>query len=292
MFDWNDLRYLLAVGCHGSTNAAARALGVSQSTVQRRIVELERRTGRAIVVRQATGYALTPLGRELLPLTEQVAAAVEEIERKIRGTSPDGREIIRLTCPEPVVGRLKPLIDGFHERHRGFKVEFVASDRYLDLLKGEADVALRSGDTEDALVGRTVAKSVWGLYASAAYIEKHGRPGAPADLARHAVLALDDSMADHRLMQWLKRVAPDADVVSRSTSILGLVQAAKSSIGIAPLPMSIAVEAGLAEILAPIPELARTWKLLTHPTLRDTPRVAAFFDFIAEEKTAIKGIFG
>jgi DNA-binding transcriptional LysR family regulator len=292
MFDWNDLRYLLAVGCHGSTNAAARALGVSQSTVQRRMVELERRVGCALVLRKATGYELTPRGRELLPLVEQVAAAVEEVERKIRSITPDGREIIRLTCPEPVVGRLKPLIDRFHERHRGLKVEFVASDRYLDLLKGEADVALRSGDTDDALVGRAVAESVWGLYASPAYIERHGRPEMLSDLCQHSVIALDESMADHRLMQWLKLVAPDADVVSRSSSILGLVQAAKSGVGVVALPMSIAEEAGLIEIIAPIQELARTWKLLTHPALRDTPRVAALFGFIAGEKAAMKSIFG
>jgi DNA-binding transcriptional LysR family regulator len=172
------------------------------------------------------------------------------------------------------------------------KVEFVASDRYLDLLKGEADVALRSGDTDDALVGKAVAVSVWGLYASAAYVERHGRIEAPSHLARHAVVALDESMADHRLMQWLKRVVPHADVVSRTTSILGLVQAARSGIGIAPLPMSIASEAGLIEVLAPIPELERTWKLLTHPALRHTARVAAFFDFISAEKLAMKSIFG
>jgi DNA-binding transcriptional LysR family regulator len=93
-------------------------------------------------------------------------------------------------------------------------------------------------------------------------------------------------------MQWLKRVVPHADVVSRTTSILGLVQAARSGIGIAPLPMSIASEAGLIEVLAPIPELERTWKLLTHPALRHTPRVAAFFDFISAEKLAMKSVFG
>ncbi len=93
-------------------------------------------------------------------------------------------------------------------------------------------------------------------------------------------------------MQWLKLVAPDADVVSRSSSILGLVQAAKSGVGVAPLPMSIAEEAGLIEIIAPIQELARTWKLLTHPALRDTPRVAALFEFIGREKAAMKSIFG
>ena len=93
-------------------------------------------------------------------------------------------------------------------------------------------------------------------------------------------------------MLWLMQVAPDAEIVTRSNSILGLVQAVKSGIGIAPLPVPIAEEAGLVAVLGPIPELARTWKLLTHPALRDAPRIAAFFDFIGREKQTMKTIFG
>src|SRR4051812_40387681 len=104
MFDWNDLKHLLAIGRHGSTIAAAKALGVNQSTVQRRVAELERRLGHVLVARSASGYALTPLGRDLIPLAEQVAQAVNTFEQRVRSTTGDGREIIRLTCPEPVVG--------------------------------------------------------------------------------------------------------------------------------------------------------------------------------------------
>lgn len=63
MFDWDDLRYFLAVARHGSTVAAARALGQNQSTVQRRLAALERRIGRPLVVREPSGYRLTELGR-------------------------------------------------------------------------------------------------------------------------------------------------------------------------------------------------------------------------------------
>ena len=75
-------------------------------------------------------------------------------------------------------------------------------------------------------------------------------------------------------MEWLNGVFRHADVLSRTTTIFGLVQAARSGIGIAPLPMSIASEAGLIEVLAPIPELERTWKLLTirrYATLPGSP---------------------
>ena len=292
MFDWDDLKHLLAVARQGSTTAAAKALGVNQSTVQRRVAELERRLGRALFVRHASGYELTPLGRDLLPLAEKVEEAVVAFERRVKGAAEDGREIIRLTCPEPVVGRLRPLIERFHQRYPAFKVELVASDRSLDLLQGEADVALRSGDTNDALVGRKIGDSAWGVYASAAYLEAHGRPASVEELNQHSVVSLDESLSHHRLMLWLKEFAPRAEVASRSTSILGLVQAAKSGIGLAPLPVPIADEAGLVRVLGPIPELARTWKLLTHPGLRDAPRISAFFDFIAEERDVVRQIFG
>ena len=292
MFDWNDLKHLLAVARHRSTTAAAKALGVNQSTVQRRMAELERKLGRALLVRQATGYELTPLGLKLVPLAEGVEQSIEAFEARIKGTAPDGRDIIRLTCPEPVIGRLMPLVERFHARHAAYKVEFVTSDRYLDLLNGDADIAFRSGDTDAQLIGYKVADSVWGLYASGAYIEQHGQPAGVHEINEHTVVSLDESMSEHRLVTWLQKAAPGATVASRSTSILGLVQAAKSGMGLAPLPAPIAEEAGLIKVLGPIPELARTWKLLTHPGLRDTPRIAAFFDFIAEEREVVRKIFG
>lgn len=292
MFDWNDLKYLLAVARLGSTTAAGKALGVNQSTVQRRLTELERRLGRPLLVRLASGYELTTLARELLPLAENVATAIDAFELRVKGTAPDGRDIIRLTCPEPVVGRLGRLIETFHQRHPAYRIEFVTSDRYLDLLQGDADVAFRSGDTDDALVGLKVADSVWAVYASPAYIAQHGTPAEVSDLNRHTVVSLDKSLVQHRLVLWLNQVAPHAAVASRSSSILGLLQAAKSGIGIAPLPMAIAEEAGLVRVLGPISELTKVWRLLTHPRLRHTPRISAFFDFIVDERAALRTLFG
>jgi DNA-binding transcriptional LysR family regulator len=75
-------------------------------------------------------------------------------------------------------------------------------------------------------------------------------------------------------------------------SILGLVYAIKSGAGLGPLPTAIADgEADLVRVLGPIPELARSWRLLTHPDLRRSPRISAFFDFIVEERAALRAIF-
>jgi DNA-binding transcriptional LysR family regulator len=86
--------------------------------------------------------------------------------------------------------------------------------------------------------------------------------------------------------------APHARRGSRSSSILGLVQAVKSGIGIAPLPMILAEEAGLVKLLGPIDALTKAWKLLTHPGLRHAPRISAFFDFVEEERESVRSMLG
>jgi DNA-binding transcriptional LysR family regulator len=294
MFDWSDVRYFLAVARNGSTLAAARALGLSQSTVHRRLIELENKLGRELVKRHANGYRLTEFGKEMLPYAEQIERAILAFDQHKDTIARGEIGIIRLTCPEPIMYRLlqSGLLDRFHTRYPGLRVEFVMSDKYMDLSKGDADVALRSGDTDDNdLVGRKVADSIWAVYASRKYLERRGRPERPEDLRRHAIIGLDESMANHRATKWLREIAPDAEIVARVSSILGLVSAAKSGIGLAPMPIALGdAEADLVRALGPISELTRSWRLLTHPDLRKTPRVSAFFDFISEEIAALKPI--
>jgi DNA-binding transcriptional LysR family regulator len=292
MFDWDNLKHFLALARHGSTIAASKALGVNQSTVHRRLCELEERIGRELVIRHTTGYRLTEFGEELLPFAARVEAAIMDLQQYAADAERDGRGPIRLTCPEPVAPRLMPLIERFHACYPKFRVEFVTSDRYLDLLKGEADVAFRSGDTDDDLIGRKIADSIWAVYASRAYIERHGKPERVEDLENHLLVSLDEKMANHRVVKWLKEVAPGSRIVARNSSVVGLVYAVKSGIGLGPLPTAIADDQQeLVRVLGPLPELARSWRLLTHPDLRRTPRISASFDFIAGEKAALKSIF-
>lgn len=291
MFDWNDLKYLLAVARHRSTIAAGKALRLSQSTVHRRLSELERNLGRPLVARHSTGYRLTPFGEELQPYAERVEVAIKDLERHVTDAARDQAGIIRLTCPEPIVPRLTPLIERFHTAYPKLRVEFVTSDRYLDLLKGDADVAFRSGDTDDELVGRKIADSFWAVYASRGYIERQGKPERVDDLSHHPLVSLDESLSKHRVVTWLRDIVPEAKIVARNNSVLGLVYAVKSGIGIGPLPTAIAdSEPDLVRVLGPIPELARSWRLLTHPDLRRTPRISAFFDFIIAERDELRSI--
>lgn len=294
MFDWNDLKYFLAVARHHSTLSASRALQVNQSTVQRRLAELERRLGRPLVQRHPTGYRLTEFGEALLPYAERVAKAVAALEQQLESAQLEAVGVIRVTCPEPLVYRITQttLLDRFHARYPGLRVEFVMSDRYLDLMKGEADVALRSGDTVDnELVGRKIGDSLWAVYASRKYVERCGQPDRVEALEQHDLVGFDETMANHRAAQWLRDVAPHGRVVARNNSVLGLLYSVKAGVGIAPLPTAIAdAEPELVRVLGPVPELARIWRLLTRADLRHTPRISAFFDFMIEEIDTLRPI--
>lgn len=293
-FDWNDLKHFLALARHGSTLAAGRALDVDPSTVQRRIAGLERRLGRELVRRQPTGYRLTEFGAALLPQVARVEEAIAAFEHAVASARDDVTGAVRVTCPEPIVNRLASsgLLDRFHDRFPGLRVEFVISDRYVDLMKGEADVALRSGDTDDGeLVGRKIGDSYWGVYASQRYIEQHGQPAHVGDLEHHALISLDDSMSGHRAAAWLRRVAPAGRIVARNNSILGLLYSAKAGIGVAALPTAIGdAETDLVRVLGPIDDLTRIWRVLVAPDRRHVPRVSAFFNFVVEEVEALRPI--
>ena len=294
MFDWDDLRHFLAVARHGSSTAAARAMHLDQSTVQRRLAGLERRIGQSLVERRATGYRLTAYGQALLPHAERVEQEMALLERFVRSSARELNGVIRLTCPEPIVLRISQstLLKHLGERHPGLHVEFVMSDHYVDLNRGEADVALRSGDTVDnQLVGRKIADSLWAVYGGRGYLAQHGSPQGLQELARHAWVGFDETMANHRATLWLRQVAPGARIVATSGSVLGTVHFAKANLGLAALPKALGdAEPDLVRVLGPVAELTRSWRMLTTRQLRRTPRVSAFFDFMVRELQTLRPI--
>lgn len=294
MFDWNDLRHFLAVARHGSTIAAAKNLSLSQSTVHRRLDELEKQIGRPIVIRQATGYRLTDFGRELLPHAAQVENAINSLERFLLASEQSPTGSVRVTCSEAIGYRLtqSTILDKFQDRHAGLRVELIMNDQFLDIAKGEADVAIRAGvPNEEALVGRKIADVPWALYGSRKYLERNGHVERAEDLDRHAIIEFDGDIKEHHAARWMRSVAPNAKVAARSNTVPGLVMTVRSGAGLAPLPMPLAGDdPELVRTLGPVAGLYSPIYLLTHPDLRGTPRVGAFFDFVIDELENIRAI--
>jgi DNA-binding transcriptional LysR family regulator len=286
MFDWNDLRHFLAVARTGSTIAAAKALGWSQSTIQRRLARLEQQLGCKLVERHPTGYRLTGLGEDLRPYAEEVEEAVAVFERHLASSDKRLSGTVRVTCPEGLVDPLlTPLIDAFQARFPGLRVDLIVTERFLDLSKGEAEIAVRGGEPRDpALIGRKIADNPWAVYASRSYIERHARPERPEDINDHAIIDFSGDIANLLLAKWLRSVAPRATIAARSNSVIGLLMAAKSGVGVTILPVQLGDPAEeLIRVIDPLPELMSQIYILVHPDLRHAPRVRAFFDFVIAE---------
>jgi len=285
-FDWNDLKFFLAVARDGSSLAAAKTLGTSQSTVHRRLKELEKGLGCSLIERRQSGYRLTELGQSALTHARSIEDSVVAFERLLFASDKGLSGTVRVTCPETVGYRLmrSRLLDKFNARFPDLRVELVMGDLYLDLAKGQADVAIRRGmPIEAALVRRKVASVNWAVYASPAYIKRFGSIRSYEDINHHRIVELKGAVGDHPAARWLRSIAPKAKVVAQSENIPALILAVKSGVALAPLPTPLGEgDAELAPML-PIPELQDDFYLLMHEDLRRTRRVRAFFDFMLEE---------
>ena len=123
------------------------------------------------------------------------------------------------------------------------------------------------------------------------YLQRHARPERVEDLEQHALIGFDGMLSNHRAAKWLAVVAPDARIATRNNSVLGVLHAVKSGIGIAPLPMTIAdTHDDLVKVLPPVQDLSRGWYLLTCREFRQTPRIRAFFDFTIENLDLVRPI--
>jgi DNA-binding transcriptional LysR family regulator len=287
VFDWNDLKYFIAVARSGSTLAAAKTLRLSQSTVHRRIEELEKRLGQQLVTRRPTGYRLTELGEKLRSYAEHVEQTVIDFERQASAWGKDVRGTVKITCPDEVGSRLlaSGLIDKFNERYPALRVEFVMSDKNLDLAKGQADIAIRAvPPTDDTLFGRKIADSSWAVYASKSYVKRYGGVKRSEDIDHHSIVLFDGKMRDHRSARWLKSVAPNARIAARANNMLAMQLAVKSGAGLAPMPVMVGEkDEALVRVFGPVKEITTPFFLLMHGDMKRTPRVRAFFDFMIEE---------
>jgi DNA-binding transcriptional LysR family regulator len=300
-FNWDDLKPFLAVARAGSTLGAAKLLGLSQPTVQRRIAALEKALGCQLVERYPSGYRLSPLGAELRLRAEQIEKAVDDFNRHLQ--LHDGRlsGAIRVTCAELLASAVvTPIIDAFQAQHPGVHVELSMTERQLDLISGKADIAIRGyddaphGERESALIQRKFGDAPFAVYASGAYVERYGKPSTPEEIGRYAIVAPDGALINGRAARWLKTAAPDAVVSARSGSLLGLLASVKAGAGLALLPKGIGEpDPDLVRVLEPQPPVIASLYLLMHPDLRGTPRFRALFDFFISEsrhyRSALRG---
>jgi len=292
MFDWDDLRVFTAVARCGSTLAASRLLGISQTTVARRLDRLERQLGVELFRRQQSGCLLTSSGADLLPLAERVQAEAEvfadRAAQRTRGLS----GIIRVTTNEVFANLiLTPALAEFAELHPSIRVQLIVTNEMLDLLKGEADIAVRAGvrPTEDGLLVRKLGVSSWAFYCASQYAATQGTPASLDELKAHNVVAGEGNIANAPAIKWVLDNSPPSKIQSYSNSLSNLVVAIESGLGIGPLPIIVGDrEPDLMRCFSPPREFDGEVLLVSRADLSDLPTVRAFKEFIAPRISSLR----
>lgn len=287
MFDWNDLRYLLAIARGGTLAAAASELDVNHSTVFRRLNAFEDALGVRLFERLPDGYVPTPEGEAIRREAEQVEASVHALERAVAGSDFRLSGEIRITAaPNLATDYVARHLADFHAVQPDIRVEIAASDHDFDLARREADLALRATASPPGfLVGRKVLDLPWFVCAGPRYLDAHPRPQSMDDLADHALIGADQRFLRLPVFAELHRRHPRERFAARAGDLNTMRALALAGLGIALLPIDQA-DPGLVRLFEVAPKVPGSLWLLTHPDLRHVARIKAFADFLFERLRA------
>jgi DNA-binding transcriptional LysR family regulator len=279
--DWDLCRSFLAVVREGSLSGAARALALTQPTVGRHIETFEARLGVVLFTRWQHGLNPTDVALDLVPHVEAMRTAADALVRAASGQAKDERGTVRLTASE-VVGAevLPPILASFRSEHPGIVIELVLSNRNEDLLKREADIAVRMvRPQQSGLVARLIGQTPVSLYAHRTYAERHPLPHTLADLMQHPIIGYD-GIAWPTNIAKIGGVAITRDIFSlRSDSDLAQLAALRAGYGIGGCQDALARQD--RDLIAVMPDVIRfelpMW-LVMHEDLRSSRRVRLLYD--------------
>jgi DNA-binding transcriptional LysR family regulator len=295
--DWDKLKTFHYAAETGSLTAAADRLGISQSAVSRQIAALEDGIGVPLFQRHARGLLLTGPGKALWELTREMAATAAIAESALKDAREKVMGDLKITAPVAFGSQwLAPRLVSFADTYPELKVKLLLDDREYDLLKLEAECAVRLwAATHADLVQRKILSVHVSLYASPAYIARHGAPRAPEDLDVHRIVAYQiGSATPMRELDWAVRAGRE-DATPRTplleiNNVYGMLRAVESGLGIASLPDYMA--SGNPNLVRVLPDLAGPSfdVYFIYPAdLKRSRRIAAFRQFLIEQAQGWSG---
>lgn len=282
---WDLYRSFLSVLRRGSLSAGARALGLTQPTLGRHIAELEAKLGVSLFVRSQSGLSPTAASLALKPHAEAMEAAAAALIRAVSGAMDEPTGTVRLTASEFIgVEVLPPILTIFREAHPNIAIELALSNLNQDLLRRDADIAVRMmRPTQSALVARRLGQVGIGLYAHRSYLARHGMPARLADLANHTLIGFDADTAALRAYRQTG-IAVTRDLFAlRTDSEHAQLAALRSGYGIGGCQKGVAARnPGLVPVLPREFGAALEMWLVMHEDLRTVRRVRLLYDHLAD----------
>ena len=282
---WDLYRAFLAVLEAGSLSGAARALGLAQPTVGRHIEALEAALGGAVLfTRSPGGLRPTEAALSLAPHAQAMSAAAETLVRTASGEADSVRGAVRITASDIVGAEVLPaILTDFRERHGEVAIELVLSNRQEDLLRRDADIAVRMArPTQGALFARRVGSVHLSLHAHRRYLERHGEPRTLDDLAGHALIGYDRLAPPPEALKTIGFEVSRDLFALRTDSDLAQLAALRAGFGVCACQPAIARrDSNLVPILVDAFGFDLEVWVVMHEDLKASRRMRAMFDHLA-----------
>jgi DNA-binding transcriptional LysR family regulator len=275
---WELFGAFLAVVETGSLSAAARSLGVAQPTVRRHVHDLEQRLGAVLFTRSPAGLSPTPVALAAVPHARAIAASARAFVRSASDTAA-ARGTVRLAASEIVgVEVLPAILAALARTDPEIQIELVLSNRNEDLLRRDADVAVRMmRPTQAGLVARRIGDIQVGLFATAGYLARHSAPKRAADLLDHALVGGDRDRGMVDALESAGVAARPASFALRTDNHVAQLAAVRAGLGIGACQVALARD--LVRVLPRVAFPLDTYVVM-HEDLRGVARARRVFDHL------------
>ncbi|KMQ73186.1 LysR family transcriptional regulator [Marinobacter subterrani] len=282
------MRAFVTVVNEGTFTRAAERLEMSPQLVSKYVSQLETHLGVRLLNRTTRKIHLTEAGTQYHQRAQQVLNDIDDMENQLDDLHTQAQGLLRISAPVSfAIRHMAPLLSEFQKMHPGVSIDLQLNDRKVDIVEEGFDIALRIGHLKSSsLIAKRLAPIRLVLCASPTYLEQHGTPGHPQDLANHQYLRYSymDMDTGPSVQKWLQARGrrTGGEMVSNNGDVL--VESAKAGAGIALQPTFIAgaaIKEGKLQMLLPEyePEPMALYAVYAHRQLLAS-KVRSFIDFI------------
>jgi DNA-binding transcriptional LysR family regulator len=284
-FDWDLVRAFLAALEHGSLLGAARAVGGSQPTLGRQIAALEAQLDTVLFERTGRGLLPTRAALQLAEAARAMQAGADALARAASGGAAAVSGTVRISASQPVACHvLPPVLAQMRQVLPEVQVELVASNALSNLLRREADIALRMvRPDQNSLVAKRIGTVGVTACAHRDYLRRRGTPRQPLDLLQHELVGSDRQQDIVRGFATMGQVVAPAQFAFRTDDLIAYWQAVRAGLGVGFVAAYLLRED--SAVLPVLPQLKLPslpiW-LVVHREIRTSARIRAVYDFLAQ----------
>ncbi|QCB48367.1 LysR family transcriptional regulator [Hydrogenophaga sp. PAMC20947] len=283
--DWNQLRAFLETAETGSLSAAARKLGLTQPTLSRQVAAIEQRMGVTLFERVGKRMALTPTGLDLLEHARAMGAAAQALSLAATGRSEAVEGVVSISASDAVAAHLlPPLVRQLREKEPGIAIEVISSNALSDLLRREADIAIRHVKPEQPdLIARLIREATACFYASEEWVRTHGHPRSAEAAAHLPFVGSDRSGLFLTYLRQHGLPVTEANFSCYAEHSIAHWALVRQGMGIGVMMDEIARDTtGIVRVLDDVPPVRFPIWLVTHRELRTSRRIRVVFEALAQ----------